>query len=60
MIARPTVSVIVPHYNDLERLNICLDALGGQTFPVDRFEIIVADNDSCNVRDSNRSADRSW
>ena len=38
------VSVIVPHYNDLEGLDICLTALGRQTFPAERMEIVVADN----------------
>lgn len=42
----PKVSVIVPHYRDLDRLGLCLDSLEGQTYPPDRFEIIVADNAS--------------
>jgi GT2 family glycosyltransferase len=40
------VSVIVPHYNDLEGLEICLAALGRQSFPAERVEIVVADNNS--------------
>jgi GT2 family glycosyltransferase len=44
--AAPFVSVIVPHYSDLSRLEACLAALGRQTYPHDRFEIIVADNAS--------------
>ena len=40
------VSVIVPHYDDLRRLDICLAALARQTFPQADFEIIVADNNS--------------
>lgn len=44
--APPHVSVIVPHYNDLEALDRCLAALQAQTYPADRFEIIVADNAS--------------
>ena len=40
------VSVIVPHYNDLEGLDICLAALGRQSFPTERMEIVVADNAS--------------
>ena len=44
--ARPRVSVVVPHYNDLAALGRCLDALGRQTFPEDDFEIVVADNNS--------------
>jgi GT2 family glycosyltransferase len=40
----PSVSVIVPHYHDLDRLGRCLASLGGQTYPRDAFEIVVADN----------------
>jgi glycosyltransferase involved in cell wall biosynthesis len=40
------VSVIIPHYNDLENLRICLALLARQTYPRERFEIIVADNNS--------------
>jgi len=42
----PTVSVIIPHYSDLERLDLCLRALEAQTYPRDQFEIIVGDNAS--------------
>ena len=42
----PAVSVIMPHYNDLENLKICLGMLDRQTYPRDRFEIVVADNNS--------------
>ncbi len=38
------ISVIVPHYQDLARLELCLAALEAQTVARDRFEIIVADN----------------
>ena len=37
------VSVIVPHYQDLAGLEICLAALDAQTFPRSRFEIVIAD-----------------
>jgi glycosyltransferase involved in cell wall biosynthesis len=40
------VSVIVPHYDDLQGLNKCLSALAGQTFSAGQTEIIVADNAS--------------
>ena len=40
------VSVIVPHYRDLTGLAICLAALDRQTYPRNRFEVIVADNAS--------------
>ena len=42
----PRVSVIVPHYSDLDGLAANLDALSRQSYPSDRFEIIVADNAS--------------
>jgi GT2 family glycosyltransferase len=42
----PTVTVIVPHYNDLERLDMCLAALGAQTYPAGLVRVIVADNNS--------------
>lgn len=42
--AGPSVSVIVPHYHDLERLDRCLASLVRQTYPPDDFEIVVADN----------------
>jgi GT2 family glycosyltransferase len=38
------VSVVIPHYNDLEGLDRCLEGLSRQTYPV--HEIIVADNGS--------------
>jgi glycosyltransferase involved in cell wall biosynthesis len=43
--AEPLTSVIVPHYNDLARLDQCLAALLDQR-TAGRFEIIVADNAS--------------
>jgi GT2 family glycosyltransferase len=42
----PFVTVVVPHYQDLGGLSQCLAALGRQTYPADRFEIVVADNNS--------------
>jgi glycosyltransferase involved in cell wall biosynthesis len=42
----PFVSVIVPHYHDLGRLQLCLQALELQTYDPARFEVIVADNGS--------------
>jgi len=44
--AAPLVSVIVPHYRDLKALDRCLSAIVAQTYPKDRFEIVVADNAS--------------
>lgn len=42
----PSVSVIIPHYNDLDNLQLCFECLRHQTLPRERFEIIVADNNS--------------
>lgn len=44
--ARPFASVVVPVYNDAARLMACLRALGQQTYPADRYEVIVVDNGS--------------
>jgi GT2 family glycosyltransferase len=40
----PQVSVIVPHYADLDRLDACLCAIDAQTYR--DFEIVVGDNNS--------------
>lgn len=46
----PYVSVIIPHYNDLEALAVCMASLRRQSWPADRMEVIVADNNSaCGV-----------
>jgi glycosyltransferase involved in cell wall biosynthesis len=42
----PQLSVIVPHFNDLDNLRACLLLLCRQTYPSHQFEIIVADNNS--------------
>jgi glycosyltransferase involved in cell wall biosynthesis len=44
--AAPFVSVIIPIYNDADRLVGCLEALAAQTYPRSRFEVIVVDNGS--------------
>jgi glycosyltransferase involved in cell wall biosynthesis len=49
---RPRLSVIVPHYNDLDGLARCLDCLERQTLPRGQFEVIVADNNSPQGRDA--------
>ncbi len=46
MSRQPLVSVIVPHYNDLASLALCIETLERQTYPAARTEIIVADNAS--------------
>lgn len=40
------VSVIIPVFNDMERLQLCLLALEKQTYPQNCYEIIVVDNGS--------------
>jgi glycosyltransferase involved in cell wall biosynthesis len=42
----PFVSVILPVYNDAEALRRCLHSLQAQTYPADRFQVIVVDNGS--------------
>jgi glycosyltransferase involved in cell wall biosynthesis len=42
----PFVSVIIPVYNDAERLRCCLEALRAQSYPGDRYEVVVVDNGS--------------
>jgi GT2 family glycosyltransferase len=42
----PPVSIIVPHYNDLARLDTCLAAISLQTYPRELVEVVVADNAS--------------
>jgi glycosyltransferase involved in cell wall biosynthesis len=44
--APPFVSVIIPVFDDGERLRRCLLALDRQTYPRDRFEVVVVDNGS--------------
>jgi glycosyltransferase involved in cell wall biosynthesis len=40
------VSIILPHYNDLDNLKVCIALLEEQSFPRHRFEIVVAENNS--------------
>ncbi len=42
----PSISVIIPHLNQLEALEACLASLEAQTLDPSRFEIIVVDNGS--------------
>jgi glycosyltransferase involved in cell wall biosynthesis len=43
-IEKPRISVVVPHYQDIENLDLCLTCLGQQTVDAGTVEIIVADN----------------
>ncbi|MGH7859534.1 MAG: glycosyltransferase family A protein, partial [Candidatus Binatia bacterium] len=44
--AVPLVSVVVPTFGDAEGLGRCLAALELQTYPADRYEVVVVDNGS--------------
>jgi glycosyltransferase involved in cell wall biosynthesis len=44
--AVPFVSVVIPVHNGAATLGEVLDGLGAQTYPGDRFEVIVVDNRS--------------
>lgn len=43
---RPLLSVIIPHLNQEESLERCLESLSSQDFELNRVEIIVVDNGS--------------
>lgn len=45
-VALPFVSVIVPVYNDAQRIVTCVRALLAQNYPQDRYEVLVVDNGS--------------
>ncbi|MBM3933410.1 MAG: glycosyltransferase [SAR202 cluster bacterium] len=42
----PFVSVIIPVYNNTDGIHKAITALMAQTYPADRFEVVVADNNS--------------
>lgn len=44
--ALPFVSVIIPVYNDPKRIGITIEALLNQTYPSEKYEIIIVDNGS--------------
>lgn len=55
----PFVSVVIPHYNDLDGLRKCHARLLEQTWPAARFEIVVADNNSrCGIEAVGEAAPR--
>lgn len=43
---KPLVSIIIPNFNNADRLQLCLEAIMRQTFPFSLMEIIVVDNGS--------------
>jgi len=42
----PFVSVIVPVFNDEEQIKECIEKILEQTYPKDKYEIIIVDNNS--------------
>lgn len=40
------VAIIIPTYNDSERLRLCLNALARQTYPQNAYRVYVVDNNS--------------
>ncbi|HTR13364.1 MAG TPA: glycosyltransferase [Roseiarcus sp.] len=49
------ISVIIPHYNDLANLEGCMRLLEAQTLSRDKFEVVVADNNSrCGIEEVER------
>ena len=48
----PTVSVIIPTYNRKDLLSETLDSLAQQTYPSDRFEVILVDDGSTDGTDA--------
>lgn len=53
---QPLVSVVIPHFNDLSNLRICYLRIMQQTWPADRVELIIADNNSSCGLDAVREA----
>jgi cellulose synthase/poly-beta-1,6-N-acetylglucosamine synthase-like glycosyltransferase len=41
----PQISIIIPTYHDWDRLRLCLESLARQTYPKDKIEVIVVNND---------------
>jgi len=42
----PTISVVIPCFNSEKRLPLCLDSIKMQTYPQEKLEIIIVDDDS--------------
>src|SRR6516165_9610456 len=51
MSAAPVVSVVIPTFNRLARLQQVLAALSAQTYPRDRFEVVVVSDGSTDGTD---------
>ncbi|ORM33893.1 glycosyltransferase [Williamsia sp. 1135] len=50
----PLVSVVIPYYNQPRQLALVLEALTAQTYPMDRMEIVIADDGSTDPPDVDR------
>lgn len=48
----PFVSVIVPVYNEALRIAKCIEALLNQTYPHERYEVLIVDNGSSDTTQS--------
>jgi GT2 family glycosyltransferase len=48
----PLVTVVIPHFNQLAALDLCLESLVRQSYPRGRINIIVADNASPIAREA--------
>lgn len=53
---QPLVSVVIPHFNDLANLRVCYSRIMQQAWPIDRLELIIADNNSSCGLDAVREA----
>lgn len=42
----PQVSVLIPVYNDIGRVGLCIEKLKDMAFPQDKYEVIIIDNGS--------------
>lgn len=42
----PQVSVLIPVYNDIGRVGLCIEKLKAMAFPQDKYEVIIIDNGS--------------
>lgn len=43
------VSIIIPTFNDWSRLSLCLKSLDNQSYPKDKYEVIVVNNNPSDV-----------
>lgn len=55
----PNISVIIPHLNQKDALEKCIHSLMQQSYPLDKVEIIVADNGSVHIPDISNSVFKS-